>query len=211
MTSDSKTASTNWVPAPANETESWALAAGVVGWVERAPLDALALLRGEVKSLEARRNAIQTELSDAREAGFAAGVAEGMASLQPWVTAVEFGVKELSATLRERAVDTALVIAEVIVRDEVLASRLTISSVVERALADHTSAPTRILVAPHAIAELQRTLEGNGIHNTIAVAGDPALEDGDAILAFPDGQIDARVATLIQAFRADVVTELAND
>ena len=211
MTADAPTKDATWTPVAANDVEAWALAAGAVGWVDREPLDAVALLRAEVQALESRRAALEEEIRDARTEGFAAGVAEGIASLKPWMNKVESEVAGLTVKLRDRAVDTALVIAEVIVREEVQANRLTISQVVARTLADHSAPPTRILVAPTAVTELKNTLSEGGIQSTIVVAADPTLDDGDAIIAYPDGQIDARISTLIQAFRADVVTELNHD
>ncbi len=200
-----------WEPITPSEGERWLLASGAVGWIERAPLDAREALRHEVAQLVAQRDALEAEIAAARSEGYEAGVAQGIASLQPWVNQVESQLAQTRTSLRERAVDTALVIAEVIVRGEVQANRLTISDVVDRALVGRTAAPTRILVAPNAVAPLQLSLRSRGILTTIAVAADPSLDDGDAVIEYPDGHIDVRVGALIRAFREDVAQELSDD
>lgn len=194
--------------ADADSSERWVLATGLPGFVDFERLDAKRALDAELErltaaitELEARRAALADELAAARDQARA----ETAANAEREIGAAVARIARLEGPLVERAADAALRAAATLVREHVRTEREAVCALVRAAVARRpAAAPICIRVSPSSENLVVNELSGVAIR----VVGDPALQDGDLVLDYIDGQIDLRIDRLLEHMRAPVVAAL---
>lgn len=181
------------------EAEAFVLAEGVVGWVPAAELTALqatgrqlAAWKAEVDQLDAVRAAAVAEAREVAARGFEADWRTEIAALRAARTAD-----------RVRAAALAIELAEVLVGEHLAASTTALHAWLDRWTA-RVDRLRRVRAAPESVAAVAAWAGDRA-----PVVEDPGLAPGDVVIETDDGQVDLRVASLIEPARDDVLAELA--
>jgi len=160
---------------------------------------AAALARAEAAAAEAAVRA--------REEGFAAGLADAEAHLEPArsalteaVRAFERRVDEAAAEMERRAVELGLALAEKILHTAVGADPALVASVVTGALRRAVHRDGVVIDVNPADVDLVRAaterIEGElGALPRLEVAGERRVPRGGCVVRTPEGEIDARLDT----------------
>lgn len=174
----------------------WVLARGLVGWIPDPALRAARTLEEEVAELEARRCA----LGEAVDEAIRAGREEGFGAVRAELDALVAELGAAREALVRRAAGAALVAARELVHGAVAADPEGVVARV-RALCEDASGrrPDRVLVSNAAVRVVQHALGED-----ITVAVDAGLEPGDAVVEFPDGKREWRLADVLARWSADI-------
>lgn len=163
---------------------------------------AAALARAEVAAAEAAARA--------REEGFAAGLADAEAHLEPArsalaeaVRAFEARVDGAAAELEQRAVELALALAEKILHTAMEADPSLVASVVTGALRRVVHRDGVVIDVNPADVEIIRLATDRiaselGSLPRLEVTGERRVARGGCVVRTPDGEIDARLETQLQ-------------
>lgn len=183
------------------EAEAFVLAEGVVGWVPAAELTALqatgrqlAAWKAEVDQLDAVRAAAVAEAREVAARRFEGDWRTELAALRAARTAD-----------RVRAAALAMELAEVLVGEHLAASTTALHAWLDRWTA-RVDRPRRVRAAPESVAAVAAWAGDRA-----PVVEDPSLAPGDVVIETDDGQVDLRIASLIEPARDDVFAELARD
>lgn len=159
-------------------------------------------------AIAARAEAAAAEATArAREEGFAAGLADAEAHLEPArsalaeaVRAFEQRVDEAAAEVEQRAVELALALAEKIIHTAMGADPSLVASVVTGALRRVVHREGVVLDVNPADVEIVRAATDRiaselGALPRLEVAGERRVPRGGCVVRTPDGEIDARLDT----------------
>ncbi len=162
-------------------------------------------------AIAARAEAAAAEaVAQAREEGFATGLADAEAHLAPArsalaeaVRAFEQKVDDAAAEIEHRAVELALALAEKILHTAVAADPALVASVVTGALRRVVHRDGVVLDVNPADVEIVRAATDRisselGALPRLEVAGERRVARGGCVVRTPDGEIDARLETQLE-------------
>lgn len=160
-----------------------------------------------------RLAAAETSAREAeREAALVAALAAERARTDRGVAALDAAARALAtrtapalSSVDELLVAAALTLAEAVVGSELADGPRAARAALSRALSGpDASAVVSVRLHPDDLTVLATAFDRTGA-GTVALVPDPGLDRGDAVAVYPDGELDARVASSLERARAAVM------
>lgn len=181
----------------AGEAEGWTRghAAGYAAGLRRAADEAAAR---EAERCAAHAAAVAAERARADRA---------VAALDAAARALAARTAPVLASVDTELVAAALVLAETVVGCELSDAPHAARAALARALSGQdASAVVAVRLHPDDV-ELLTATGGPALRESVSLVGDPSLSPGDAVAVYPDGELDARVASALDRARSVLVED----
>lgn len=185
----------------ADAAEAWSLARGPA-WLDADTLTVRQRLADEVAELQARRDAIASELETLRADAERRGRESGHRAGQSEVADAAGALRRARHLAVEAATTAAMEVARALVESHVAADPSRVLRLVERAMAASASRePVELRVHPDVAAAIAGTTGP-------PVRGDSGCGPGDVIVVTQGGRFDGRIETWCALLEPDVRTSI---